>query len=138
MTSLSETAIVGQLAAQVVQRLIAKVIRDFQQSGFLSLREDMHAMLDNGWDELCVVVRHDGIACGDRYEGAIRIATRRFVEKLELFELEAVWLQSEEGFDWDCEPGAREPNSVHAEDVVRYVANYVVGQGMEMVEQPNL
>jgi hypothetical protein len=124
---LSDTAIVGQLASRVVERLIAKVVRDFRRSGFLSSREDMCMLLENGWDELCVVVAMDEIACGDRYEGAIQISTRRFIEKLERFELDAVWLQTDEASDWDCEDAkTRDPNPVNIEDVVRYVAARVV------------
>ncbi len=48
MAKLSETTIVGQLGAQVVERAVAKVIRDFQQSEFLSLREGMHLKLGLG------------------------------------------------------------------------------------------
>lgn len=130
--SLSESSIVSHLARRVVDQLLKKVIRDFRQSGFLTLREDVHTMLDNGWDELCVVVHLDGIACGDRYDEAIKLFVRCSVEGLESFELEAVWLQTDEGDEWDCEePEDREPYPVFSEDVVRYVAEMVTDKARE-------
>ncbi len=124
---LSETAIIAKLADCVVEGIVAKIVRDFQRSGFLAWREDLHSMLGSGWDELCVVVAMDGIACGDRYENALRMSARPFIAKLERFQLDAVWLQTDEASDWDCEdPQTREPYPVLAEDVVRYVADRVV------------
>ncbi len=118
--SLNESAIVRALARAVVERITRRVIRDLQGMDVTLSGED--SGLKSPWDELCAQIQYIESVYWDLYEETVRAIVDGYVEDLPKYEAEAIWLQTEEGFDWARqEPEEREPCPVFRGDIVEYV-----------------
>jgi hypothetical protein len=118
---LSETTIVQELAESVCKRLSRRAIRALQGLTDCRLSGD-YSCLANIWDEICVQIQHEESFAWDAYEQTVQAIVAGDVEKLTLFERDAVWLQTPEGGDWDCEAeDQRESDPVYLDDIVSYV-----------------
>lgn len=117
---LNESAIVRALAGAVVERITRRVIRDLQRMDVTLSGED--SGLKSPWDELCAQVQYMESFYWDAYEETVRAIVDGYVKDLPKYETEAIWLQTEEGFDWALkEPEDREPYPVFRGDIVEYV-----------------
>jgi hypothetical protein len=117
---LSESAIVRDLAEKVCQRLTRKAIMDLQKMDALLSGDD--SGLQNTWDEICVQVLYEQSFSWDAYDDTVHLLLDTYMEELAVYEREAIWLQTPEGEDWDCEDRSeREPYPVFDCDIVRYL-----------------
>lgn len=56
------------------------------------------------------------------YEATIEALVAAEVENLKPYETDAVWLQSDAGWEWECEDEAdREPYPVYAGDIIQHL-----------------
>ena len=126
---LSETTIVRELAESVCKRLSRRAIRALQELTDCRLSGD-DSCLANTWDEICVQIQHEESFAWDAYEQTVRAIVTGDVEELPIFERDAVWLQTPEGGDWDCDDeDERVSNPVVLDDIVSYVIrDYIYAQ----------
>jgi len=90
--------IIRELADQACQRVCHRVIRLLQ--GIDGALSGDDSGLDNAWDEICVQVQDEQSFYWDTYLETIRDFVRRDVEALPPYELQAMWLQTEPGWNW--------------------------------------
>jgi len=123
---LSPYQIARDLAESLRKRLVAACIRDLQgmQDGML-LDED--GCLRDAWDEICVQQRV-GESFGWRaYLETIDALIESRLEALRPYELDALWLTTPEGDDWDSElDDERVDYPVFIADVVIYLRGEVL------------
>jgi len=102
-----ENRIVSELAEVVCKRIARQTrmaltkMTDCQLSG-----ED--SPLKNTWEEICVRCQGEESIFGSAYGDTIRSIVREFVQKLQRFEIEAIWLQTDNAFDLTDEEYERE------------------------------
>lgn len=118
---LSESRIVRTFAEMVCQRMTRKVIADLQRMESSSLLGDDSGS-SNTWDEICMQIQYDQSFYWHAYDFTVRSLVDAYVEDLADFEREAVWLQTQEGEDWDCEDDMeRDLYPVSIDDIVAYI-----------------
>lgn len=120
---LSEKAIVQALSEQVCQQLTRKAIMLLQKINMKdALLSGEESGLHNTWDEICVQFQDEFSFYWDVYELTIREVIESEVEELKAFEREAIWLQTQQGDDWDSEDETdRKPYPVYNEDIIEYL-----------------
>lgn len=119
---LSESAIVKALAEKTIRRITRKTIADLQRMDHLLSGED--SGLSTTWDEICTQVQHERSFAWDAYDETVEAIVSFYVDELPAHEREAIWLQTEPGFDWDCEETHnREPYPIVDDDVTEYIIN---------------
>lgn len=124
--SLSEISIVRQLAESVCRCLSRRVVLALQRMTDDRLSGD-DSCLQNTWDEICVQVQHEHSFAWDAYDQTVRALVAGEVESLADFEREAVWLQTPQGVEWDCDDG-HSHNPVFNDDIVEYIISDVYTQ----------
>jgi hypothetical protein len=121
--ALSESAIVRKLAQQVCSRIARRVIKALQQQKNALLSGD-DSGLTSAWEELCVQIQGEHSIHWDAYEETVRQWVVIEVEGLLAHEIDAVWLQTTAGENWDTEDEeTRDLNPVLAADIVDYVTS---------------
>ena len=124
--SLSESRIVKDLADDLRGRLIRRAVRALQVMPVNDLLSGDDSGLANVWDEICVQLQSEHSLYWSAYEQTINALVETYVDDLQLHELEAFWLVTEQGEDWDCElVEEREPDPLLKDDVVEYVVGGV-------------
>ncbi|HWX34930.1 MAG TPA: hypothetical protein VNZ53_46845 [Steroidobacteraceae bacterium] len=124
MTKLSETAIVSAVAARAARGVGRKTIAALQKRTETTSGDPL---LRTVWDEVCVQVQYEESTLWDAYDETVRSFVAAYVEELPEHEREAIWLQTDQGSDWDCEdPADREPYPVVNDDIVGYVVHEFV------------
>lgn len=123
---LSQSAIVKELAEYVCRRLTRKVISALKaMDNALLSGED--SGLRNTWEEICVQVQHEESIYWETYDETVRGFVLGEVAELPAYQREAVWLQTEEGWDWDTEGDQeRESCPVNAENIVQYLLDQYI------------
>lgn len=120
-TPLSEFGIIRAVAEQAAARVARKVIRDLQRMHHKLSGEDTEVRTT--WDEICVQVQYEYSYYWDVYDETVRSLLAAYVEKLAEYEREALWLQSDAGFDWRFDnPKERFPYPVCDDDIVDHLA----------------
>ena len=122
-----EEQVVRALALRIssdIARKTARALRKLTEN--LALGDDTG--LKNTWEEVCVQIQYEQSVLWDAYEDTIDAIILAHVEKLEQYEMIAIWLQTTEGIDWqvDCEDQETPPFSTG--DIVEYV------RGMHLFE----
>ena len=121
----SESAIVRVLARASGDRITRHVIASLQRMRDLLSGDD--SRLESTWDEICVQVQDDDSFHWDAYDETVRGLVRRAVDSLPSHEREALWLQTDQGSEWDCEDSQeREPYPVCTDDIVDYLTREYV------------
>lgn len=127
---LSEYRIVRELAEKVCQRIMRRTIRALQ--GMTSSDELLSGEgsgLRNTWEEICVQLQLEHSYSWEAYEETLRVYVEYFVDELPAHEREAIWLQTPEGDDWECEEASeRELYPVFNPDIVNYITSDYVFQ----------
>jgi len=82
------------------KRISHKVIRDLQKMKECML-SGVDTILKNVWDEVCVQVQDEESWEWDSYLDMISSIIRYEVRKLNMVTKKAIWLQTEEGFEWE-------------------------------------
>jgi hypothetical protein len=118
---LSESRIVRELAKTVEERITRRVVRDLQRMDVTLSGDD--SGLKTTWDEVCVQIQYQESVHWEVYEETVRGLVEGYVDELPNYEAEAVWLQTQHGWDWDCE----EPEDREAQPVVRdHIVEYII------------
>jgi hypothetical protein len=120
--------IARHLGEAVRDRLARRAIRDLQSMKESLLSGDF-SELQSTWDEVCVQVQVEESFSWGAYLETIRACVDCYVEGLKRHELEAVWLVTPEGDDWQWEDeNEREPFAPYAGDVAQHVIDCVLAQ----------
>ena len=119
---LSEYRIASDLAEALKKRIVGACIRDLQ-----GMREHLLSGEDSGlanvWDEICVQEQKERSFDWEAYEETMSTFIECRVSELQPYELDALWLLTPQGDDWDCEPDdTRESYPVVQQDVEDYLA----------------
>jgi len=118
---LSEYRIARDLASSLKNRIVGACIRGLQR-----MREDLLSGDDSGlaniWDEICVQEQQERSFSWKAYEQTMDALIECRVSELRPYELDALWLLTPQGDDWDCEPDdTRDDYPVVQQDVVAYL-----------------
>ena len=98
---LSVTTIVADLAEREAQRIVVRAIRSLQRSRD-TLSGDDSGLLTT-WEEICVQVQGEHSVYWSTYAQVIEALVGADVAELKPYVREAIWLQTQDGWDWDCE-----------------------------------
>jgi hypothetical protein len=124
--TLSESLIVSRTAEVACQRVSSRAIRTLQKMTE-GLQSGDDSGLTNAWEELCVQIQYEQSFYWDAYEGTVRQVLAQEVEKLPVYECEAIWLQTPEGKDWDAEDEeSRDRYPVVEDEIVEYLKDEYV------------
>jgi hypothetical protein len=121
--SLSDAAVVRELAEQICRRLTRRMIATLQKmnNGLLSGDD---SGLKNAWDEICAQLKFEESFSWDVYDETVRGLAASDIERLLPYEREAIWLQTPAADDWDCEDESqRGPYPVANDEIVEYLLN---------------
>lgn len=119
---LSESSIVKTVAEQAIRRIARKVIADLQRMEHTLSGDDSE--LKTTWDEICAQIQCEQSFVWDAYDETVKATVGGYVCDLPLHELEAIWLQTEPGFDWDCEESeTRDTYPVLDDDIIEYITS---------------
>ncbi len=134
---LSESTIVQDLGESVFERVKKEVIRtlDAMEGGLSG--ED--SGLSSLWEELCVQLQHEQSIFWDVYDETVHEAVQFEVAQLASFEREALWLLTDEYFDWECEDeDERDTYPVFIPDIVRHMVESGVYEEARSSTNPNV
>lgn len=125
---LSESGIVREVADIAAERITRKVIKDLQRMKDTLSGDE--SGLATTWDEICVQVQRNHSFYWDAYDQTVRNFVEKYVNDLPQLEINAIWLQTEQGIDWKYEePEDREPYPTCQDDVVDYITReHVYGE----------
>ena len=119
---LSEFRICKDLSMHVIRRILNSTIRGLQGMDAGLSGDD--SGLKNVWDEIVVQVQGEQSYDWDTYLLTMTCLIDGAVVDLQRYELEAVWLLTPEGEDWDCENEEdRDVNPACDDEVVNYILN---------------
>lgn len=125
---LSEYRIARDLGLALSRRLVLGCIRDLQRMQDCLLSGD-DSPLCSIWEEICVQQQREQSFSWRAYLETIAACAEVRVEDLQPYELDALWLLTRQGEDWDCEPeDERESYPVLRGDVVEYIQDEVVSR----------
>lgn len=118
--ALSESSIVKALAEQTARRTTGRVVADLQRMKHTLSGDD--SGLKTTWDEICVQVQGEESFHWDSYDDTVRAIVQGYVTQLSRHERDALWLQTDEGFDWDCQDESdREADPVCDDHIIEYL-----------------
>ena len=125
---ISQDHIISEIAAKECERICSLTIRELQgRTEGLNSGDD--SGLKNIWDEVCVQVQHDQSLLWDYYVEDISIIITELLKETPEFLLEAMWLQTEAGWDWAWDnDDSDEPEdlSICEDDIVDFILNKYV------------
>lgn len=126
MRRLSLSKIVEDLAEQESRRIANRTIRALQRMRDTLSGDD--SGLATTWEEVCVQVQCEHSIYWSAYVETIDALVGADVAELQPYIREAIWLQTQQGWDWDCEDeDERDAAPVYEPDVTEYiVSNYVM------------
>lgn len=125
---LSEYTIARDLGEALAQRLVMGCIRDLQRMQDCLLSGD-DSPLQSIWEEICVQQQREPSHSWRTYQQTIATFAECRIEDLKPYELDALWLLTREGEDWDCEPDdERESYPVFQRDVADYLQNEILNR----------
>ena len=116
-----ERAILKILADKIALRITKKSIAELQKIKSTLSGED--TPLKNAWDEICVQIQGEESLFWEVYKETVNQIIRFYISKIEPYERNALWLQTDAAIDWmydydtDDEPPASE------DDIVEYIFN---------------
>jgi hypothetical protein len=124
--TLSESLIVWNLAETTCQGVSRKAIRTLQK-----MTEGLQCGDDSGlvnvWEEICVQVQGEVLILWDAYDATVVQVLSEELTKLQVYEREAIWLQTPEGQHWEPEAeGSRSGYPVAEDDILKYLSNKYV------------
>lgn len=121
----NESAIVRAVADAAAQRITRRVVAALQDMQDLMSGED--SGLANTWDEICVQVQYEESHSWQAYDQTVKALVSGCVAELPKHERDALWLQTDEGNDWDdTKPEQRAVAPIYPSDIVKYVTSEYV------------
>lgn len=125
---LSEYRIARDLGQALSRRLVLGCIRDLQRMQDCLLSGD-DSPLRSIWEEICVQQQGEASFSWHAYQETIAACAEGRIEDLKPYELDALWLLTRQGEDWDCESETeRESYPVLRDDVVEYIQGEVLNR----------
>jgi hypothetical protein len=118
--ALSPAAIVVAVAEHTAERITRLAIRDLQR-----MKSDLSGEgsgLANVWNEICVQVQHEESLAWDVYDPTAHAVVDALVVELLPHEQAALWLQTDQGIEWDSDdPAERATTPVTTDDIAAYL-----------------
>lgn len=118
--------IVKYVAEEACKRISKKVIRSFQKMTE-GMQSGDDSPLKNIWDEICVQVQYEEFFMWDIYLDTIRQFIKFEVEYVDKQIKQAIWLQTDEGFNWGHD-NEEDTVPIYEDDIVEYILNDYVLQ----------
>jgi len=115
-----EDRIVSELAEFVCKRIARQTRMALTNIADCRLSGD-DSPLANTWEEICVQCQSENSYAWSAYEETIRVCVMGFVQKLKRFEIEAIYLQTENACDLTNEDVERKHLPVNESSVVDYI-----------------
>jgi hypothetical protein len=123
--------IISEISVIESKKISNKVIRNLQKLKDCMLSGD-DTILKNVWDEVCVQVQYEESWAWDAYIDTIRSMIKYEVEQLSNAIKKAIWIQTEEGFDWVINNEEDESIVFSVEDIIEYILhNYVLSEAAD-------
>ncbi len=117
---LRESAIVRAVAEEAARRITRKVIAALQRMTDTLSGDDSGLM--KIWDEICAQVQYEKSFNWESYDETVRGIVLGQLATLKTYEREAIWLQTDEGIEWDCkELEDREAHPVSDDNIVEWL-----------------
>jgi len=118
--------LVKKFAQEIAERVSRKIVLTLQKITSTLSGDDSE--LNNAWDEICVQVQHEDSFFWDAYDETVRSVSASFIEKLQTHEQLALWFQTDQGWDWNCDHGddSDVQPPVLVDDIVEYVVQEYV------------
>jgi hypothetical protein len=125
-----EDRIVRDLAAAICKRIAWQTRMALTKMTDCRLSGD-DSVLKNSWEEICVQLQGEQSIFWSAYETTINALITGHVGKLKLFEVEAIWLQTDDALDQmnsetERTSPAEERPGVNDDSVVDYIRNEYV------------
>jgi hypothetical protein len=108
-------------AQQICEDITLKVVADLQEITDLGFGDETG--LANVWEEICVQRQSEESAAWYAYDETVRVLVEAHLENLAALDRDAIWLETEQGFDWQLQDDVEEvdpPLSIR--DIVDYIA----------------
>ena len=120
-----ESKITHQVAVNIINCITRKTIRTLQQITDCQMSGD-DSGLENAWDEICVQIQDQYSIFWFAFDEVIQSVILGFVEELEQYEKQAIWLETEEGGEWlDDELDNQDP-VFNLDDIVDFIKEQFV------------
>lgn len=121
-----EARLLDSMAKEAVKRLVRCVILELQRMRELLSGDD--SGLANVWDEICVQKQSEESFLWDAYDDTVRATVEKVLEKVSITEVQAIWLQTDEGEDWLVDNDEEDSDIPwFQDDVVEYIMQEVYG-----------
>ncbi len=116
-----EKSLLKEFAQEIAIRVTKKTIRKLQKVKSTLSGDD--SGLRNAWDEICVQLQYEQSLFWSAYDETVQSFVLVYVEDLKPYEKLAIWLQTEQGWDWsyDCDGERDDYPPVLIEDIVQYI-----------------
>lgn len=127
--------IIADISGRECKRLSMKVIR-FLQKMTEGMQSGDDSPLKNIWDEVCVQVQGEESVLWDAYLDTIQALIAGEVAGLDTATKQAIWLQTNEGSEWDIEN--EDPTSIpfSEEDISIFIMDsYVLSVAADWTNQ---
>jgi hypothetical protein len=116
----SESAIVRVVSEEAARQITRKVIAALQRMTDTLSGDD--SGLKTIWDEICAQVQYEKSFHSDAYDETVRKIVLGNISTLKTHERDAMWLQTDEGIEWDCkEQEDREGHPVCDDQIVEWL-----------------
>jgi hypothetical protein len=116
----AEERIVRALALRLAAKVARKTALALRKmTDKLALGDDTG--LENAWEEVCVQIQYEQSVLWDAYEDTINAIILTHIEKLEPYEMIAIWLQTDEGLRWQVDCDDRQSPPFSCGEIVEYV-----------------
>lgn len=116
-----EERLLATFADRVVGHVVRRAIRVLRQIKDARLSGDDSRLAD-AWDEICVQVQLEQSVYWDCYDETARSIVKRELERLPPSDLQAIWLLTDQSFDWRWDrEDSWEEAPVVLDDAVDYV-----------------
>lgn len=112
--------IIMWLAEISSKNITNKVIRKLQ-----NMTEDLlsgdDTILKNIWDEVCVQVQYEESYMWEIYELTIKLLVKDEIQNLSIYARQAIWLQTDEGSEWEIDNENLQICNFYEEDIEEYI-----------------
>lgn len=120
-----EQAVASAWADKIARTIVQSVIAYFEGLPRDCMQSGDNSSLLNVWEEYCAQVQDEESVFWDVYSEMADDELAAAVEKLDRYEKLALWLQTDEGWDWNYDymegQDAHEVAPVLTEEIVRYL-----------------
>ena len=117
--------LISDIAARQCKRIAAKTIR-FLKSETNGMQYGDDSGLKNLWDEVCIQVKGEESFLWEVYLEAIESIIRGMTESLDATMRICIWLQTQNGMEWDCEVEPGNDCPFDETDITQHILNEYV------------